>query len=148
MKSVYLFSLTAFFLFTMVFAAFADNTTETEGELASHQEYLDEMTEPEEKKYVEVTTHFPNVYKELDPTSDIIIQPQKGDFLELISEGQRWFKVRTNDQVGFIEARAGKVVDKRGSPLVPIIISIFSVLALSGFVTWGAIIYYRKRKTA
>ncbi len=148
MKSVYLFSLTAFFLATMVFSVHSETSGATpQEEIAYHQDY-DEMAQTEEGKYVEITTHFPNVYKELDPKSEIITQPKRGDFLELISEGKRWYRVRVGDQVGFLETRAGVVVDQQRSPLVPVIISIFAVLVLASFVTVGAVFFHRKHKAA
>ena len=64
-----------------------------------------------ETKYVEVEKPFANVYEYLDPRSNIIKQATKGEYFELVYEGTSWYQVKIKDKVGWLEKRAGQIVD-------------------------------------
>jgi hypothetical protein len=78
------------------------------------------------------------VYKELDPKSPIIKQVKKGEYLEIIYDGTSWHKVKVDGQEGWIERRAGKIVDKQGG--VPVGSILFLVLLAVG--TLGVVFYF------
>jgi len=42
------------------------------------------------------------VYKELDPKSEIIRYVKEGEFLEILSSGESWYKVKIDGRVGFL----------------------------------------------
>ena len=89
-------------------------------------------------KYLLVEEPLAKVYKELDPKSPIIKQVKKGEYLELIYDGTSWNKVKVEGQEGWIERRAGKIVDKKGG--APVGSIIFLVIVALG--TLGAAFYY------
>lgn len=64
-----------------------------------------------ETKYVEIEKPFANIYEYLDPRSNIIKQATKGEYFELIYEGTSWYQVKIKDKVGWLEKRAGAIVD-------------------------------------
>ncbi|MFP4164536.1 MAG: hypothetical protein ACLFQB_11830 [Chitinispirillaceae bacterium] len=103
-----------------------------------------ESEEDIKTKYVQVKDAFPNVYKKLDPKSDIIQKVKKGDFLELVSEGDSWLKVRVNGQTGFLERKAGKVVDKKGVSTITLVLQILVLLGCGA----GVFFYFKKQKAA
>lgn len=78
------------------------------------------------------------IYKELDPKSPIIKQVKKGEYLEVIYDGTSWHKVKVDGQEGWIERRAGKIVDKQGG--IPVASIIFLVLLAVG--TLGGVFYF------
>ena len=88
--------------------------------------------------YLLVEEPLAKVYKELDPKSPIIKQVKKGEYLELIYDGTSWNKVKVDGQEGWIERRAGKIVDKKGG--VPVGSVILLLLVAGG--TLGAAFYY------
>jgi hypothetical protein len=100
-------------------------------------------------QYVEVKKPFANIYKFLDPKSTIIKQAKKGDHFELVYEGTSWYQVKFREEVGWLEKRAGSVVNNPGylfSSVSAIGFIIFLVL-LAG--TFGGVSFYiYKQKTA
>jgi hypothetical protein len=84
----------------------------------------------EATKYVLVEESLAKIYKELDPKSPLVKQAKKGDYLELIYDGTSWNKVKVDGQEGWIERRAGKIVESQGG--APIGLIIFFVLAGGG----------------
>jgi hypothetical protein len=64
-----------------------------------------------QSKYVEVKKPFANVYEYLDPKSKIIQQAKRGEHFELIYEGTSWYQVKIRKEAGWLEKRAGKIVD-------------------------------------
>ena len=78
------------------------------------------------------------VYKELDPKSPLIKQVKKGEYLELIYDGESWHKVRVDGKIGWIERRAGRIVEKKGGISV---ISLVLLILLAGG-TLGAVIFF------
>ncbi|MDG5814932.1 SH3 domain-containing protein [Chitinispirillales bacterium ANBcel5] len=125
--------------------------SDTEMEMATMEMSGEDMEDIEgETKYVEVTRAFPNIYEELDPKSRVIRQPRRGEFLELISQGRRWYKIRTEDgEEGFLEMRAGRVVERKGifSSWQSILGFILNIVLLSGLVV-GVVIFVKKQKAA
>jgi hypothetical protein len=98
-------------------------------------------------KYVEVKKPFANIYEFLDPKSNVLKQVKQGDVLDLVYEGTSWYQVRVKEKVGWLEKRAGIVVD---SPrfmflsMSPVTIGGFVVLLL---VAGGIVFFviYRQR---
>ncbi|MBN1761015.1 MAG: SH3 domain-containing protein [Chitinispirillaceae bacterium] len=88
--------------------------------------------------YLLVEEPLAKIYKELDPKSPIIKQVKKGEYLELIYDGTSWHKVKVDGQEGWIERRAGKIVDKKGGVPVGSIV----LLLIVAFGTLGAAFYY------
>jgi hypothetical protein len=64
-----------------------------------------------EIKYVEIKKPFVNIYKYLDPKSTVIKQGKKGDFYELIYDGNAWFQIKVKDEVGWLDKQSGVVVN-------------------------------------
>jgi hypothetical protein len=95
-------------------------------------------------EYVEVKKPFQNVYTKLDPKSDIVRQVRKGEYLELLSKGESWYKVKVDGKEGFLEAKAGKVVNKKGAPVVMFLLFIVVLLGGAAFV----ILYIKKQQVA
>ena len=99
-----------------------------------------------ESKFVAIKSSFANVYEYLDPKSTVIKQAKKGDHYELVYEGTSWFQIKTRDKVGWLEKRAGTIVDSPNyiSPLSIVMV----ILLLAG--TIGGATYYilNKPKTA
>ena len=99
----------------------------------------------DEKQYVEVKAPFANVYKELDPKSEIIKQAKKGDHLELVFEGTSWYHVKVKESFGWVEKKAGEVVDNPGAVSV---VSVLLLLLLIGGTAGGVYYYISKSKVA
>lgn len=94
--------------------------------------------------FVLVEEQLAKVYKDLDPKSPLIKQVKKGEYLELIYDGTSWNKVKVDGQEGWIERRAGKIVDKQGG--VPVFSILFFILVAAA--TFGAVFYYiQKNRT-
>jgi hypothetical protein len=79
------------------------------------------------KQYVAVSKPFVNVYAQLDPTSIVVGQARKGDHLELVATGDSWYKVKMGTNEGWLEKRAGDVVNNPGnsSTIILIVILLF-----------------------
>ncbi len=114
---------------------------------SSHQTYgQSEETSPSSEnghKYVRITQPFANIYKELDPKSDVIREAKKGESLPLVQEGNSWFKVRVNENIGWIEKGAGKVIDDPSQGrMVPV--TIFILVLLTAVIV--TIFYIQRQK--
>jgi hypothetical protein len=94
--------------------------------------------------YVEVKKPFQNVYAKLDPKSDIIRQVKKGEYLELLSKGESWYKVKVDGKDGYLEAKAGKVVNRKGAPVITLLLYIVLLLGCAG----GVVLYIKKQQIA
>ena len=92
----------------------------------------------EKTKYFEVKTPIANVYKALDPMSEIIKQVMVGERLEIIGEGTSWHNVLVDSKSGWIENQAGKIVHSKKS--FPIFSFLFFLLLLGGT---GAFVYMK-----
>jgi hypothetical protein len=89
------------------------------------------------KQYVAVSKPFVNVYKELDPKSMVVGQARKGDYLEIVAIGDLWYKAKMDKTEGWLEKRAGEVVDKPGnSSTEAIIVILLFVAAAFGIVSF------------
>ena len=84
------------------------------------------------------------VYKELDPKSPLIKQVKKGEYLELIYDGESWHKVRVDGKIGWIERRAGRIVEKKGGISV---ISLVLLILLAGGTLVAVIFFIAKNRT-
>jgi len=100
----------------------------------------------EKLRYVEVKKPFQNVYAKLDPKSDIIRQVRKGEYLELLRVGESgsWYEVKVDGKIGFLEAKAGKIVNKKSGPVVMFLLFIVVLLGGAGGVYW----YIKKQQVA
>lgn len=92
----------------------------------------------EKNQYVEIKAGFANVYEELDPTSPIIEQAKKGDIYELVFTGTSWYRVKVKDKQGWIEKRAGVLVDNPNR--FPVTSVLLLIILIGG--TAGAVFYY------
>lgn len=102
------------------------------------------ITNAESKKYLLVEEQLAKVYKDLDPKSELIKQVKKGEYLELLYDGTSWHKVMVDGQVGWIERKAGKIVEKKGG--IPLL-GIIGFLIVAGG-TIGYSIYLIKKQKA
>jgi hypothetical protein len=100
--------------------------------------------------YVQITKPFANIYEYLDPQSTIIKQAHKGEYFELVSSGTSWYQVKVKDKVGWLEMRAGNVVDapKKLFNTIPFGVFVLSIGML--IVTLGLVGFflYRQKQTA
>jgi hypothetical protein len=95
---------------------------------------------------VQITEPFVNVYERLDPKSTVIKLAKRGDRFDLIYAGPLWFQVKVQDQIGWIERKAGRVVEGKGlfSTIIPIVL--ICVLVAGTFYVVSS--YIKKQKTA
>ena len=98
------------------------------------------------QQYIEITEPFVNVYEFLDPKSAVLSMVKKNDRLELIYAGTTWYQVKVGAKQGWVERKAGHVVDGP-SFLSPIISIIVGLLIIAGIMV-GAIFYMKKPKKA
>ena len=94
--------------------------------------------------YLLVEEPLAKIYKELDPKSPIIKQVKKGEYLEVIYDGTSWHKVKIDGQEGWIERRAGKLVEQKGG--VPVG-SIILLLLVAAVTIGGAFYFIAKNRT-
>ncbi len=92
----------------------------------------------ESTKYFEVKNPYANVYKALDPKSEIIKQVMVGERLEIIGEGTSWHNVLVDSVSGWIENQTGKIV--QGKKGFPVFSFLFLLLLVGGT---GAFVYMR-----
>lgn len=95
------------------------------------------------EQYLLVEEPLAKVYKELDPKSPLIKQVKKGEYLELVYDGETWHKVKVDGEIGWIEKRAGKIVDKQGG--LPVV-SIVLLILVAGGTLFGVLIYIQKNQ--
>ena len=100
--------------------------------------FLQQLPRKMKTKYFEVKTPIANVYKALDPKSEIIKQVMVGERLEVIGEGTSWHNVLVDSKSGWIENQAGKIVHSKKS--FPIFSFLFFLLLLGGT---GAFVYMK-----
>lgn len=89
-------------------------------------------------QYVAITEPFVNVYKDLDPKSEVIGTVHKGEHLELINTGDSWYQVKYRETTGWLEKRAGDVVNNPGSGTGVVIIIVLLLVALA----FGGVAFY------
>ncbi len=82
------------------------------------------------------------VYTQLDPKSDIVRLVKKGEYLELLSKGDLWFKVKVDGRVGYLETKTGKVVTRPGGKLITLMLYIVILLGCAG----GVVLYVKKQQ--
>jgi hypothetical protein len=97
------------------------------------------------QQFVEISEPFVNVYEFLDPKSTVLSMVKKNDRLELIYAGTTWYQVKIGAKQGWVERKAGHVVDGP-SLLSPIISIIMIVLVLAGTI-YGVSYYLKKQKS-
>jgi hypothetical protein len=94
-------------------------------------------------RYVEIKNPFVNVYEFLDPKSNVIIVAKKGDHFELVYEGKSWYQIKIKDKVGWLEQKAGVVVNNpQYLPLGTFFV--FVILLLGTLVGVSMYIYKQK----
>jgi hypothetical protein len=100
--------------------------------------------------YVQITKPFANIYEYLDPQSTIVKQAHKGEYFELVSSGTSWYQVKVKDKVGWLEMRAGSVVNapKKLFNTIPFGIFVLSIVVL--ILTLGLVGFflYRQKQTS
>lgn len=96
----------------------------------------------EKTQYFEVKVPMANVYKALDPKSEIIKQVLINERLEVLAQGTSWHNVKVDGKSGWIENQTGKLVDSQKS--FPVFSLIFLLLLIGGT---GAFVYTRISKT-
>ena len=81
-------------------------------------------------------------------------QPRKGEFLELVTEGTSWYRVRIHDRdgelkEGYLERRAGTVVRRKGifSSTANIVSFILNVILILGLIA-GIYFYFQREKAS
>jgi hypothetical protein len=94
-------------------------------------------------KYVEVTGPFVNVYEYLDPKSTVLKQAKKGDHYELVYEGKAWYQIKIKDRVGWLEKKAGIIVDN--PQYLPVGTFLAFIILLLGTLA-GVSVYIYKQK--
>ncbi|MBN2187868.1 MAG: hypothetical protein JW699_00330 [Chitinispirillaceae bacterium] len=97
-------------------------------------------------QYVLITDPFVNVYERLDPKSNVLVMAKKGDRFNLLYAGPLWYQVNVKNQIGWIERKAGRVVE--GKNALSLIISIAVVLALTAGTVYIVASHIKKQKTA
>jgi predicted PurR-regulated permease PerM len=95
---------------------------------------------------VEVQKPYANIYEYLDPTSNIIRQAKLGEHLELVYEGTSWYQVKTRGRFGWLEKRAGKVVDNPSRFLNSVSYSSVIIFLVLIAATLGGVTYYILRQ--
>jgi len=103
----------------------------------------------EERQSVEIQKPFANIYEYLDPKSTIIKQARKGETFELVYAGTSWFQVRVRERVGWLERRAGEVIDSPPVRILGVPIAVFAVfVALLVLTLFGvALVVFRQMNT-
>jgi hypothetical protein len=96
------------------------------------------------QQYVEISEPFVNVYEFLDPKSTVLLMVKKNDRLELIYAGTTWYQVKIGSKQGWVERKAGHVVDSP-SFMSPAISIILVILVLAGTM-YGVSFYLKKQK--
>jgi hypothetical protein len=94
-------------------------------------------------KYVEIKQSFVNVYEFLDPKSNVIIVAKKGDHFELVYEGRSWFQIKIKDKVGWVEQKAGVVVNN--PQYLPLGTFFVFVILLLGTLVGVSMYIYRQK---
>lgn len=98
-------------------------------------------------KYVEIKKAFTPVYKFLDPQSQILVQATKNETYELVYEGTSWYHVKVDEDFGWIEKSAGKIVDSPATTFlsIPIGTLMFFLLLLIATITGASFLIYKQK---
>jgi hypothetical protein len=91
--------------------------------------------------YLLVQEPFAKVYEQLDPMSPLIRQAKKGEYLEVVYNGESWNKVKIDGKIGWVEKKAGKIVAQPGGVSIGGIILLILVI----FGSFGMVIYFIKK---
>jgi len=94
-----------------------------------------------ENNYVEIRRPFANVYEYLDPKSTILRQAKKGEVFELIYEGTSWYQIKIKEKVGWLEKRAGDVIDTPRFMFFSMSVGTFLVFLVLLIGTLGSVSY-------
>jgi hypothetical protein len=97
-------------------------------------------------QYVQITEPFVNVYERLDPKSNVVKTAAKGERFELIFAGDKWYNVKVKSQMGWVERKAGRIIE--GRSVVPMLLTIALIVALVGGTLYVVITYINKQKSA
>lgn len=97
-------------------------------------------------QYVKISEPFVNVYEYLDPKSTVLKMAKKGDRLELIYAGTAWYQVKVRDKMGWVERKAGYVIEQ--ADILSPILSILLVLIVLGVTIYGVSWYIKKQQMA
>ena len=97
-------------------------------------------------QYVKITDPFVNVYEKLDPKSNVLKMVKKGDRLDLLYPGPIWYQVKVGDNIGWVERKAGTVVE--GTSVLSTVIPIALIIVLLSGTIYGVAAYIKKQKTA
>ena len=96
-------------------------------------------TAKEQRQSVEIQRPFANIYEYLDPKSTIIKQARKGEAYELVFAGTSWYQIRVRDRVGWLERRAGEIIDTPPLRILGIPVAVFSVIIVLLALTLGSV---------
>jgi phosphate/sulfate permease len=69
---------------------------------------------------------------------------KKGDRLELVNAGTSWYQVKVGEKVGWVERKAGFLVDESSS-VTNLLFAVLGILVLTGAV-FGVSVYIKKQK--
>lgn len=94
--------------------------------------------------YLLITEPFANVYERLDPMSPLIRQAKKGEYLELVYDGESWHKVKIDGKIGWVEKKSGKIVKNAGGVPVGTVVLLLIVIG----ATIGGVFYYIQKNRA
>jgi hypothetical protein len=100
-----------------------------------------------ENRFVKIKKSFANVYEFLDPKSKIVKQAKRGDYFELVYEGTSWYQIKYAENVGWVERRAGNVVENPSITILSIPVGtfvFFIVLLIATFIGTSLFIYRQK----
>jgi hypothetical protein len=100
---------------------------------------------PAASQYVQISDPFVNVYQYLDPKSTVLKMAKKGDRLELIYPGTSWYNVKVGNESGWVERKAGSIIDQP-SILSPILSILLIIVVLAGTI-YGVAYSIKKQKT-
>ena len=96
-------------------------------------------------QFVEVSKPFANVYEFLDPKSTILTQAKKGDHYELVYAGTSWYQIKVKEKVGWLERRAGEIVNSpSGIPVGPLVAFVIVLVGTLG----GVFLFIQRQKAA
>ena len=95
---------------------------------------------------VQITEPFVNVYERLDPKSNVLETAAKGKRFDLLYAGPLWYQVKVRDQIGWVERKAGRVVE--GTDVFSIVLSIVVICAVLAGTIYTVSLYIKKQKTA
>jgi hypothetical protein len=99
-----------------------------------------------EGKSVEIRKPYANIYEYLDPKSNIIRQAKQGELFELVYAGTSWFQIRVKERVGWLERRAGVIIDTPPQRFLGIPVGVFIVFIVLLVLTLlgVALVIYRQ----